>query len=217
MRIAIKFAYDGRKFQGYARQPNLKTVEEEIIKNLKQHSFIEDSRSSRFRSASRTDKGVSALGNVVAFNTVTSKKQIFDSLKDNIPDIITYGIKEVDPDFYPRYAKLRIYRYYLENKKINRDILASAASLFTGEHDFSNFAKLESGKNPVRCIDNIVETENNNFFAIDFYAQTFLWHQIRRVVSGIEKVLIGKLEKEQKQFLMTLKNLPFPSLELEER
>ncbi|MBY9021829.1 MAG: hypothetical protein KGD67_12295, partial [Candidatus Lokiarchaeota archaeon] len=35
MRVAIKFAYDGRRFYGFARQPGLKTVEEEIIKNLK--------------------------------------------------------------------------------------------------------------------------------------------------------------------------------------
>ena len=42
MRIALKFAYDGRNFHGYARQPQLKTVEGEIIKALIKHGFIED-------------------------------------------------------------------------------------------------------------------------------------------------------------------------------
>ncbi|MCX6667696.1 MAG: hypothetical protein NTV74_05605, partial [Euryarchaeota archaeon] len=39
--------------------------------------------------------------------------------------------------------------------------------------------------------------EQDDFFIIDFYAQTFLWHQIRRVVSALEKAISGKLEKEQ--------------------
>ena len=32
---------------------------------------------------------------------------------------------------------------------------------------------------------------------MDFYAQTFLWNQIRRIVSAIQKMGIGKIEKEQ--------------------
>ena len=38
MRIAVKFAYDGRSFSGYARQPKLKTVEGELIKTIKQRN-----------------------------------------------------------------------------------------------------------------------------------------------------------------------------------
>ena len=197
MRIAIKFAYDGRKFQGYARQPNMKTVEGELIKNLTQQGFIEDATKSCFRSASRTDKGVSALGNVVAFNTDSTKKHILQTLTNEATDIIVYGIKTVEPDFYPRYAKWRIYRYYLKNHNFALEKLLSVTALFTGEHNFHNFARVEADKNPIRIIDNILVTEQDDFFIIDFYAQTFLWHQIRRIVSALEKVIIGKLEKEQ--------------------
>jgi len=197
MRLAIKFAYDGRKFQGYARQPNMKTVEGELIKNLTQHGFIEDAKKSCFRSASRTDKGVSALGNVVAFNTDSSKEHIFQTLTNEATDIIVYGIKIVEPNFYPRYAKWRIYRYYLKNDNFKLEKILSTVALFTGEHNFSNFARVEADKNPIRIIDNILVTEQDDFFIIDFYAQTFLWHQIRRVVSALEKAIGGKLEKEQ--------------------
>jgi len=31
MRLALKIAYDGRAYHGYARQPNVKTIEGEII------------------------------------------------------------------------------------------------------------------------------------------------------------------------------------------
>ena len=80
MRLAFKFAYDGRKFSGYARQPNLQTIEGELIKTLIQHGFIKDTKQSHFRSASRTDKGVSALGNVIAFNTDCTKNIIIEEL-----------------------------------------------------------------------------------------------------------------------------------------
>lgn len=197
MRIAVKFAYDGRKFYGYARQPNLKTVEGDIIKIFIENGFIKDPKESHFRSASRTDKGVSALGNVIAFNTDSTMNNIIEKINCDLKDILFYGIKKIDYDFFPRYAKQRIYRYYLKRKYLEIDEILSAAAAFTGEHNFSNFARIEEFKNPCRIIDNIIVTENNDFFVIDFYAQTFLWHQIRRIISAMEKVGMGKLEEEQ--------------------
>ena len=76
MRIAVKFAYDGRIFHGYARQPHLKTVDGELINALMKYGIIHDTEESRFRSASRTDKGVSALCNVIASNTDFTKNRI---------------------------------------------------------------------------------------------------------------------------------------------
>lgn len=43
-------------------------------------------------------------------------------------------------------------------------------------------------KNPIRTIDTIVVHENKDFLIIDFYAPTFLWNQIRRIVSALEKI-----------------------------
>ena len=197
MYVALKFAYDGRKFNGYARQPQQKTVEGEIIKALIKNGFVEDTTESNFRSASRTDKGVSALGNVVAFETDSSKKNIFQMLKNDLQHITVYGFKNVAPNFIPRHAKQRRYRYYLKNKNIDFDNFIAAASSFAGEYDFSNFAKLEEFKDPVRTIDNIIINSQDDFVIIDFYAQTFLWNQIRRMVSAIQKIVTGKIEKEQ--------------------
>jgi len=204
MRIALKFAYDGMKFQGYARQPKLKTIEGEIIDLLIQNNIIKNAKESKFRSASRTDKGTSALGNVIAFNTSLTKKLVFKKLKNNKKSILFYGIKNVEQDFYPRYAKLRVYSYYLKKQDLNIDEIIDVASVFIGEHDFSNFARVESNKNPLRTIENIIFTEQDYFLIIDFYAQTFLWHQIRRIISAIEKFDNGKLTKEK--IVFALKN-----------
>ncbi len=196
MRVAVKFAYDGRKFHGYARQPNLKTVEGELIKLLVKHGFIEDAKESFFRSASRTDKGVSALCNVIAFNTNTTKKHLLQTLSNEDSSILIYGIKDVEPEFNPRYAKFRHYRYYLPVANLDIEKIVSASAYFTGEHDFSNFAKLEPHRNPIRTIDNILFAQENDFLIIDFFAQTFLWHQIRRIISALIKVGKGKLDEK---------------------
>jgi len=197
MRLALKFAYNGVNFQGYARQPKLKTVERGIIELLIQNNIIKDIKQSKFRSASRTDKGASALGNVIAFNTMLIKNLVFKKLKNNKKDIFFYGIKNVEEDFYPRYAKLRVYSYYFKKQDFDVDKIIDIASVFLGEHNFNNFARIESDKNPIRTIENIVLTEQDDFLIIDFYAQTFLWHQIRRIISAIEKFCNKKITKEE--------------------
>ena len=62
---AVMIAYDGREFTGSQRQPSEDTVEDECIRALKRVHAIESVKESRFRAASRTDTGVSALCNVV--------------------------------------------------------------------------------------------------------------------------------------------------------
>jgi tRNA pseudouridine38-40 synthase len=150
-----------------------------------------------FRTASRTDRGVSALGNVCAFDTTLSKDTIFTLLTKDAPDVFIYGVQPVEPGFYPRHAKRREYRYYLRTTGLDVERVLSAAGLFTGEHNFQNFARVEPLKNPVRTIDNIVLYEKQDFLILDFYAQTFLWNQIRRIVSALEKRGKGVLSNEQ--------------------
>ena len=187
MRLALKFAYDGRRFAGYARQPGQRTIEQTLLDILIRQGIFSDTRSSCFRTASRTDRGVSALGNVCAFDTILSKDTVFSKLMKGSSELFIYGIQTVPSTFYPRHAKRREYRYYLSNTGLDVDKVLSAAALFTGEHNFQNFARVEPLKNPVRTLDTIVISEKNDFLILDFYAQTFLWNQIRRIVSALKK------------------------------
>ena len=197
MRVALKFAYDGVDFSGYARQPGQKTIEEELLRLLSAQGFIVDVKQSCFRTASRTDRGVSALGNVCAFDTTLSLEEMVKVLPLDSSDVFVYGIHAVEPGFYPRHAKRREYRYYLRRADLDVDAVMSAAGLFTGEHNFQNFARVEPLKDPVRTIDAILFDVQDDFFVIDFSAQTFLWNQIRRVVSALQKVGNGKLSLEK--------------------
>lgn len=197
MRIALKFAYNGKKYNGFARQPNMLTVEGEIIKILLKNNFINDLKTSIFRSASRTDKGVSALSNVIAFNTNHLKTKIIEKLSKEFTNILFYGFAIVDDDFNPRFAKMRQYRYYLSNENLDVENIITTANVFTGEHNFSNFARVEDYKNSIRSIDNIVISETNDFLFIDFFAKNFLWNQIRRIISALIKVGNNKIKNQE--------------------
>lgn len=181
MRLTLKFAYDGKKFFGYAKQPKLRTVEGEIINALKKTKIAYEN----FGSASRTDRGVSALGNVISFNT-DFKGNILSALNANVKDIWFYAVSKVDEKFNPRYAKERWYRYFLFNSRLDVDKMKKASELFVGTHDFSNFARIEN-KNPVRKINSLKIKEKGDFIVIDIKAESFLWNMVRRIVSVLEK------------------------------
>jgi len=200
MRVAVKCAYNGVPFHGFARQPNLKTVEGLIVAVLEDKGYITNPKESMFRSSSRTDKGVSALGNVVAFNTEKSIDNLFDECNSSFKNIVFYGKKFVDTSFYPRHAKQRIYSYYLPKDKASLETVRSIIPLFIGTHDFTNFARVESNKNPVRTIVNIHVTEIDEFFVLTFHAPTYLWHQIRRIISAIIQVEQQKIKKKSIQY-----------------
>ena len=65
MKYKIVFSYDGSAFLGYAKQPNLKTIQGELEKNL---SLILN-ENIVLSASGRTDKGVHALNQVASFST----------------------------------------------------------------------------------------------------------------------------------------------------
>jgi len=191
MRIALKFAYNGMDFHGLSRQPNVKTIEGTIINSLLQKELIKDLKNSNIRFASRTDKGVSTIGNVLAIDLM-DEINFLKEFYDEFDDIVFYGIANVDTTFNPRHAKQRVYRYYISNDhQINK--LIDLIEIFIGEHDFSNFARIEKNKSPVKKIDAISIRERDGFCCIEFFAQSFLWHQIRKMISALFKAETGKI------------------------
>jgi len=204
MRFAFKIAYDGFYYHGYARQPSLKTIEGEFTEFLIINNLIESLIKSQFRVSSRTDKQVSSLGNVISFYTKSNPKDIIKIVNTSLTNIFVYGYKEVDDDFNPRHAKWRSYRYYIKDNDLDIDLLLDCASHFTGAHNFQNFARIEPHRNPVRTIDNLIIEQKQEVVIIDIFAQTFLWHQIRRIIAAMIKV--AKDEITTDAVLDSLKN-----------
>jgi len=186
VRHAIKIGYDGKYFNGFATQPDKKTVEGEILKRLIKSKLINGRKDARFQYAARTDKGVSAFGNVIAFDSKGNPLKVLDSMEN----IWITGYASVDKNFNPRYARYRIYRYYLINKGYDIKKMRMAAKLMEGEHDFSNFSKRD-GRKTIRKLDKII-IKGRKILKIDFFAPSFLWNQVRRMVAAL--VMVGRGE-----------------------
>jgi len=198
-KLALKIAYDGTRFHGYARQPTVTTVEGSIINALFDKQIISDMKKAEIRCGSRTDKRVSALTNVMTFYTDESAKDVLFLLSDEFDSIFPYGITEVDDNFNPRHAISRSYHYLLPMNRFTTSKLKNVLSLFIGKHDFSNFARIESHRNPVRTIDRITVNEGDNVVIVEITAQTFLWNQIRRIIEASIKYCKEKITLDQIQ------------------
>lgn len=190
-RAAVKTAYDGRLFAGSQRQPDLPTVEGEIIKTLKEINAIKNETSSRFKAASRTDRGVSALGNVFAFDTEFRKSELLRAMNSVAKNLYFYAVAETSIDFSPRRAKARWYRYWLPNSGVDVDLMMKCATLFEGKHDFRQFCRYD-GRSTIRTISKIAVSECGNYIAIDFIARDFLWNMVRKIVSSMTMVASGR-------------------------
>ena len=188
-RFALKLAYLGNNFHGFQRQPELRTVEGELIKALKKSGVIRDTKTSEFSIAGRTDKGVHALGNVVAFNT-SNKFRINYVNSFLLDDMRIIAISNTSKDFNPRFALQRHYRYIIPlNFEVDIELMKKASTKFEGTHNFQQLSK-KSERNPIRKIKSLKISSNNNFLVIDVYGESFLWNMVRKIVTVL--IMIGR-------------------------
>ncbi len=220
--MLLKFAYDGTKFYGYQRQKNLRTVEGEILHVLKDYGIAD-----KIKSASRTDRGVSALGNVIRVDTDMSPKDVIGILNSNLNDIFFHSFSCEDVN--PRFAEMRWYRYHLP-KIYNVDDLQNAANIFIGKHDFRNFTRAR--KNTTLKIKEIRVKSTDHFIVVDFFAQYYLWNLVRRIIAAMEfyasgnhfgeevfekKINFGLAPPEPLILMDVIYPFPFQKVEMRER
>ena len=172
----IKFAYDGTKFNGFSMEKDSITVEGEINSVIKKFGIAE-----RIYPSSRTDRNVSALGNVFGIKSDENIEKIFGILNSHIRNMVFYAYAKIDDNFKPRHARERWYRYYLLDKNFDLEEMNNKAKEFIGEHDFSGFSR-DDGRNPIRKIQGINIFKENDFIIIDIRGESFLWNMVRRII-----------------------------------
>lgn len=115
-------AYDGSRFQGFQAQEQreaMRTVQETIEDALLRTT----GETIRIRAASRTDAGVHARGQVIAFiSKCASEDRVFrDALNNRLPDdVLCRSMTRItdgeEPTFDPRaHSKRKIYKYTIVN------------------------------------------------------------------------------------------------------
>lgn len=188
MRVALKVAYDGTRFAGNQVQPGLRTVHGALVDAFAKLGF----EAPRLRWAGRTDAGVSAAGNVVVAHVPRADDELLPALTYNLEDAWAWAWTEVPEDFEPRHARARRYRYHLRTA-LPPEALHEALALFVGAHDFSSFARVEPGVNPVRTVEGVDVARRGPFLVADVWGPNFIWNQVRRMVEAARRVAEGEL------------------------
>ncbi|MDR0790988.1 MAG: tRNA pseudouridine(38-40) synthase TruA [Methanomassiliicoccaceae archaeon] len=186
-RVAVKIAYLGEGFAGSQIQPDVRTVEGEVLSNLIMLTGLSE-EDIDLRCASRTDRGVNALGNVVVFNiTFDDDLVLLKALNAVSRGVFYRSVADVDRSFNPRHANERVYRYVLPPKGIDVALAERCAGLFEGEHDFVRFCKTD-GKPTMMHMRSVKLRKNDDILVIEFRSEYFLWNLIRRIVAAISSV-----------------------------
>lgn len=190
MRIALKIAYIGTEYHGFQIQSDVITIEKELFRTLEELGIIKDPKSARYIGSGRTDTGVHALGQVIAFNTDKPKLAIPRVINSKLPPSIwVWSRFEVPDDFDPRrHVVSREYRYFMCGECFNIPLMRNASRLLKGTHDFSNFAAKDGDKSTVRTVERIDVRLDGRFVTLDIRANSFLWHMVRKIVTALRMV-----------------------------
>lgn len=207
MRVALGLEYDGSAFCGWQTQPSRCGVQDrlEAALALIAGDLVETV------CAGRTDAGVHALEQIVHFDTGAHRpcsawvRGVNASLPAGIAVIWAH---EADDEFHARYsARRRHYRYVLLNHAVRPaaahgrvgwfhmpldvERMRQAASLLTGQHDFSAFRSSQcQARSPVRELEPISIERRGAYVVFDFSANAFLHHMVRNLVGTL--VFVGK-------------------------
>lgn len=162
----LDLAYDGSRFHGYAKQPNVRTVQGDLEAALAPHTqgvatFV----------AGRTDKGVHATNQVVSFTCgELDSARVLRSLNTQLaPEIAAHRLVVVPDDFHARFSATgRAYRYRIRNADVHDPL--SAATVWTyaypldvgamndavepliGQHDFAAFCRKQGNRSTNRDV-----------------------------------------------------------------
>jgi tRNA pseudouridine38-40 synthase len=217
MRRAYRLAYDGQPYYGFQRQPDVPTVEDALFDALRDlDAFAEDAdahnadnadnadnpdddgpdRPRGYAAAGRTDAGVSARAQTVAFEApewLTPR-----ALNAELPaPVRAWASTEVAPEFHATHdARERTYVYHLyapresttTREGFDDGRARAALDRLAGEHDFHNLTPDETGT--VREVTASAERDGD-FLVVTLRASGFARQLVRRVVGLVDEVGSG--------------------------
>ena len=206
VRLFFTVGYLGDAFHGSQIQPDVITVQGELIRVFRSLGWLNDQSGPHpLVLSSRTDAGVHVRinGGIVdlertLWDALTPRKMI-RAIDDRLnPNIAFLTVKEVDADHNPRLALHRTYRYRLEGMEFwsppKLDAFHSWLSMFVGTYNATNFARLEPGKNPMRTVISATPwMDGDRLMGFEIVGEAFLWNQVRRVANALFRLSLGEL------------------------
>lgn len=226
MRYLITFSYDGTNYCGYQKQPNKRTIQEEVENVL---TKINGNKKVIISATGRTDAGVHALNQKAHFDL--DKKFDINLLKKSLnkmlpEDIYVKKIEIVADDFHARFnvkAKEYIYKInlgeynpleknyvYQYNKRLDVSEMERALKYLEGEHNFKSFTKANDKKdNYNRTIIRATlerNPKNVNELIISLIGNGFMRYMVRNIVGLLIEIGEGKRKSEDVFKILSAEN-----------
>jgi tRNA pseudouridine38-40 synthase len=225
-RFRATLAYDGTAYQGYQIQPKAPSVQGAVEAALEKIF----KQSIKTVAAGRTDTGVHATGQVIAFDAEWNHDLAILHRAINLFLPLDIALQDIvqQEAFHPRFDALsRTYRYEVAVVDVRQPLLAwrawqmqdkldeaamqRAADLILGEHDFAAFGNPPKGENTVRTVFRsqwqTEQTPLGLFSRYEIEATAYLHHMVRRLVGNQVAVGAGRLSLEDFHSLLRSQDL----------
>jgi tRNA pseudouridine38-40 synthase len=218
--ILLIMEYDGTNYHGFQWQNGLPSIQKEVEKALRKLT----GERRRVISASRTDAGVHARGQVVGFKTRAELATLnfINGLNYYLPsDIAVKAAYRVNNGFRIRGdAVSRQYSYYILNSPtpspmregfayrvaspLNVEAMNRAAQMLLGEHDFVSFLSGDGSwlKSTVRQVFTAEVERDGELVTFRMAANSFLPHQVRNTVGTLVRVGLGRMNLDEFRSIM---------------
>lgn len=225
-RYKLTLAYDGTEFAGFQRQTEARTIQSCLEASLRQLGW----RGKAILAAGRTDTGVHATGQVVAFDLDWQHNcdTLLRALNAQLPqDIAVRQANEAADDFHPRFdAVSRRYHYRLFWDTVRQPLreryawrvwpapdlerLRDCAELLAGRHDFAAFGTPpKPGSSTVRTLQMVNwSTDGGLGMQFEVVGDAFLYRMVRRLVAYQVAVGQDKLSLATLASLIEVETIP---------
>ncbi len=211
--IKLTIAYDGSDYHGWQIQPGEVTVQGVLTEALR--SLL--GPRARICGASRTDAGVSALGQVglIQIDSPIPTENMAKAITDRLPESMTIIKAEDVPMGFDVIGDVtsKLYRYtifvgpvrpVLHRKHCwhvaaNLDVQAmnEAAGLLVGRKDFKSFAaaadrRENSVRTVFRCEATDAPADDGRWIYVEAEGDGFLYNMVRNIVGTLVEVGLGR-------------------------
>ena len=215
IQVLLIIEYDGTGYHGFQWQNGLPSIQKEVEKAIRKLT----GERRRVISASRTDAGVHAQGQVVGFKTRSPlpTDKLVKGLNYYLPrDIAVKAAYRVSDDFRVRRdATSREYSYYILNSPtrspiregrahrvanpLNIKVMNQAAQALIGQHDFASFVNGDGSwlESTVRNVFRAEVERDGEMVTFHMAANSFLPHQVRTTVGALIRVGLGRMNLDE--------------------
>ncbi|MHC4474083.1 MAG: tRNA pseudouridine(38-40) synthase TruA [Planctomycetota bacterium] len=221
--IKLIVQYDGSEYHGWQTQPGFKTIQQTLRNAIES---LPDTKG-RIHGASRTDAGVSALGQVAlaVIDSPIPTENLQRAINDRLPaDIAVTEVCDAPKGFdLLNGAKSKLYRYTIYTGlvrpvlqirhcwhlpgELDVDAMSKAAAFLVGEKDFKSFATAaDTRDNTVRTIFRCDVTRDAHWILVEVEGNAFLYNMIRNIVGMLVEVGAGRCKPERMTEILEAKD-----------